>query len=494
MAACLDDDLVGALVARRLGPADAAAARDHLDICIDCRRLVASLARSVSPEEESTVVDDASHEVSIALTIPGSMVDALPLTGKVIADKYRILRVIGKGGMGCVVAAEHLQLQIQVALKLLHPQRVFDEEARARLGREACAAARIASPYAARVFDVGATEDGSPFMVMELLDGHDLGEELKSRGKVGWREAVRWTLQACHALAEAHRNGIVHRDLKPQNVVVLDGPGTRSIKLVDFGISKFLDGQVVDDAHTGEARIGTPRYMAPEQLKLGRAVDQRTDVWAIGVILHELVSGAHPFARGSLQAQCAAVLGGESASIEPTLAPAGLGAVIRRCLEKRPEDRYSSARGVAEALAPWAVAGSASLLEDMGVVPLRRASLASMAEIVRPTVLRRVGLGLAAFVAVAALALMVGVATRTRTGGSSAAAAVATPPASTAASRAPATPVSLEPVCSTPTVDLSAEPAVPPESASTSSGAPSHVPHHFTPPRRLRNAGFGDRR
>ena len=494
MTACLDDDLVGALVSRQLGAEQAVAAREHLDTCASCRRLVASLAQSVAPEGEATMVDPAPPAV------PGSeapLTDLTELVGRTIGGKYRVLRVIGQGGMGCVVAADHLQLRTQVALKVLHPHRVFVEEARARLGREAVAAARVASPYAARVFDVGTTEEGLPFLVMELLEGHDLGEELKIRGKIEWREAVRWTLQACHALAEAHRRGIVHRDLKPQNVFVVAGSGKRSVKLVDFGISKFLGGDGGDESsYTGEAWVGTPRYMAPEQLKLGHRVDERTDVWAIGLILHELVSGRHPFERPSLKAHCAAVLGEEPASLDPTLVPVGLDAVIGRCVTKAPEGRFPSAREVAVALAPFADAASASVLEEMGIGVGRRGSLASIALPARPASppARLVVGAAAAVVAVVAVVAMVtalGMRDRSRAD-AEAAAMAATVAASASPMLAPADSSGSGVSIASPPVTVSAADIVP-DGADAAAAAPRLL-RHVAPPRHARNAEFGGRR
>src|SRR5688572_23526902 len=169
--------------------------------------------------------------------------------GQIVADKYRIERVIGTGGMGVVVAATHVELDQKVAIKLL---REVNDEALARFQREARLLVRLKNPHVARVFDVGALDDDTPYIVMELLDGEDLGAILTARGRLGVEEAVDYVLEACEAIAEAHALGMVHRDLKPANFFVARGPGSgRAVKVLDFGVSKMLDQRPPGEQTTG---------------------------------------------------------------------------------------------------------------------------------------------------------------------------------------------------------------------------------------------------
>mgnify|MGYP001062724726 FL=1 len=221
-----------------------------------------------------------------------------PLTevqpGDLLAGKYRIERVLGRGGMGVVVSAVHEALDERVALKFLLPEALANQEAVQRFLREARAAVKIRSEHVARVTDVGTLESGAPYMVMEYLDGVDLARYLESRGPLPVPEAVEYMLQACEALAEAHALGIVHRDLKPANLFRIERvDGTPSIKLLDFGISKVIAHQVA--LTQTSSMLGSPLYMAPEQMTSSKHVDARADVWALGIILFELVTGEPPF-------------------------------------------------------------------------------------------------------------------------------------------------------------------------------------------------------
>jgi serine/threonine-protein kinase len=230
---------------------------------------------------------------------PARALSAAPSPGEVIATKYRVERVLGAGGMGVVVAAHHLQLETRVAIKFLLPGTLKDADAVARFAREARAAAKITNEHVARVFDVGALETGAPYIVMEFLDGVDLATRLRSQGPLDIEEAVEFLLQICEALAEAHALGIVHRDLKPANLFCFRRPdGLPWIKILDFGISKTLhtEGFSAQAAFTQSAAImGSPRYMSPEQMQSARNVDARSDIWALGIVLYELLAGRPPF-------------------------------------------------------------------------------------------------------------------------------------------------------------------------------------------------------
>jgi serine/threonine-protein kinase len=280
--------------------------------------------------------------------------------GEVVGGKYRVDRIIGQGGMGIVVEAMHLELDQPVAIKFLRTDIEEDgTDWRARFRTEARAAAAITSEHAVRVFDVATQETGPAFIVMELLNGEDLNMMLE-RGPLPVAEACDYLLQACEALAEAHAGGLVHRDLKPPNLFVARRPnGTRIVKVLDFGISKVLPGHRLAQsgrAHTTTRSIkGTPGYMAPEQLK-SQPIDPRTDIWSMGVILYELLTGVNPFDAETVPLQCVAVLTSQPAPIRQirTDVPPELEAVATRCLEKNRANRYQSVIELAMALAPFA--------------------------------------------------------------------------------------------------------------------------------------------
>jgi serine/threonine-protein kinase len=277
--------------------------------------------------------------------------------GQVLAGKYRIERVLGRGGMGVVVAAHHLQLDEKVALKFLLPEALQNPEAISRFVREARAAVRIKSEHVARVSDVGQLENGAPFMVMEYLDGGDLAAWLKQRGPMPVEQAVEFVLQACEAIAEAHALGIVHRDLKPANLFcVRRADGLLSVKVLDFGISKVTTPGADKDMTRTAAVFGSPFYMSPEQVVSSKGVDPRTDIWSLGVILFELVTGRVPFdaeAVTELVVKIVTYAPYALHALRPDLPP-GFEQVVMRCLEKDRERRYQSVAELAIALRDYA--------------------------------------------------------------------------------------------------------------------------------------------
>ena len=293
--------------------------------------------------------------------------------GEILAGKFRIERVLGQGAMGVVVAATHIQLDERVALKFLLPEALINADAVARFAREARAAVKIKSEHVVRVSDVGTLESGAPYMVMEYLQGQDLSERLFDGGRLPLADAVEFVLQACEALAEAHALGIVHRDLKPANLFVTTRPdGTSCIKVLDFGISKFVTaGSASEQGMTKTAMVmGSPLYMSPEQLSSTRSVDARTDIWAIGVVLYELISGQVPFEAESMPQLCAMVLGEAPPSLREQRAeiPQGLEAVVLRCLSKDRAQRYASVAELADALARFGPPSSARSAERIARV------------------------------------------------------------------------------------------------------------------------------
>lgn len=281
-------------------------------------------------------------------------------SGDVLAGKYRVERVLGKGGMGYVVSAIHLQLEERVAIKLLMPELCVQDEPVARFLREARAAVRIRSEHVARVLDVGVLDDGAPYMVMEYLEGNDLSAELDRRMQLGLLEAVEYVLQACEAIAEAHARGIVHRDLKPANLFLTRrADGSPLIKVLDFGISKAIvpdNAEPMASLTATQSLLGSPNYMSPEQVRKPKSVDARTDIWSLGVILYELLTGSLPFTAENAMSVLAAVVSDPTPRLRETRAeaPEGLEQVVSRCLSKEPTQRYADVAELAEALLPFA--------------------------------------------------------------------------------------------------------------------------------------------
>lgn len=280
--------------------------------------------------------------------------------GQILAGKYRVERVLGQGGMGLVLAARHIHLEERVAIKLMLAEAAFSQEAVARFVREARAAARLESAHVAKVSDVGTLEDGRPYMVMEYLDGADLSQVLTSSGPLAVQDAVDYVLQASEAIAEAHSIGIIHRDLKPGNLFLTRRRDrTPHVKVLDFGISKVKGPSMSqsDNAMTKtSAMMGSPLYMSPEQMTSVRDVDARSDVWALGIILFELLTGSTPFVGETLPQVCGLVIQSPdppASSRRPDL-PHELDAIIHRCLAKSPSDRYQNVAELAQELSPFA--------------------------------------------------------------------------------------------------------------------------------------------
>jgi serine/threonine-protein kinase len=276
--------------------------------------------------------------------------------GDVLAGKYRVDSVLGVGGMGIVVAATHVQLEQKVALKFLLPAALQSKEAVERFLREARAAVRLKSEHVAKVSDVGTLDSGAPYMVMEFLKGADLGRIVQET-PLGIEESVSFLLQACEAIAEAHSLGIVHRDIKPQNLFVTRRvDGRPLIKVLDFGISKTIDTQTGLSLTRTSSIMGSPLYMSPEQMRSSKTVDSRTDIWALGVVLYELLTGRVPWEAEAVPELCLKVVQDDPdppKSLKPEI-PEGLQAVILKCLRKKPDDRFSNVAELANALEPYA--------------------------------------------------------------------------------------------------------------------------------------------
>ncbi|HVR21639.1 MAG TPA: serine/threonine-protein kinase [Polyangiaceae bacterium] len=280
--------------------------------------------------------------------------------GDLISGKYAVERVLGDGGMGVVFAARHLELGERVALKFLLPEAAKNPEACQRFVREARAAARIKGEHVARVLDVGTRDDGMPFIVMEYLEGADLGRVLEIRERLTVSETIHYVLQACEAVAQAHALGIVHRDLKPANLFLTANPdGSPLVKVLDFGISKSASvfartlSPSITTVNTG---MGTPQYMSPEQARDASKVDARSDVWALGAIVYELLAGKPAFDAVDVPALVMMIATEEPPTLESQRpdVPVALAAVVRRCLQKNRDARFVDIAELARAFEPFA--------------------------------------------------------------------------------------------------------------------------------------------
>jgi len=277
--------------------------------------------------------------------------------GEVLAGKYRLDRIVATGGMGVIVQAHHLALDETVAIKFLNPGEGLKEESLVRFEREARASFKLQGEHACRVYDVG-RHDELPYMVMEYLEGQDLGYLLEDQIPHATADAVDFILQATEAVAEAHAHGIVHRDLKPENIFLARRPdGRTSIKVLDFGLSKLHDGAGGRERAVTRTQqiMGTPEYMSPEQWMSARDVGPTSDQWSLGVILYELLTGRQPFHEDNFARLCARVLRGE---IEPIRTyrgdvPVALEAAVLRALTKDPEGRFPHLGAFARAIAPF---------------------------------------------------------------------------------------------------------------------------------------------
>jgi serine/threonine protein kinase len=309
----------------------------------------------VSGDDPTQQVDGGPSQLSAA------SMRAAPAVGTLIG-KYVVERTLGMGGMGIVMAARHQHLGEVVAIKLLHPKASKDLVQIERFIREARATVRIKSEHVVRVLDAGADEvTGAPFIVMEYLEGHDLGQLLQKHGAMAVPAAVDLMLQICEAVAAAHALGIIHRDLKPSNFFVARrADGAPLVKVLDFGISKARVQEGAPDPRLTETQavFGSPTYMSPEQIRSSKNVDPRSDVWSLGVGLFEMLTGKLPFIADSVPGLLASVVADPPfrVSVFAPYVPEELEAIVHACLEKDPSRRIGSAAELAMRLAPFASA------------------------------------------------------------------------------------------------------------------------------------------
>lgn len=283
--------------------------------------------------------------------------DGLPIApGQLIGERYLVGQVLGGGGMGVVFEGTHVLLGTPVAVKLIHSELKNDPEAVQRFLNEARTTAALKGEHIARVFDVGVLESGEPYLVMEHLEGLGLDQYLQERGPLSQAEAVDIVLQACEGLAEAHAAALVHRDVKPANLFLARRPdGQFSVKILDFGIAKQKRSDEPGLTDPGKS-LGSPWYMSPEQMLTAHTVDERADVWSLGVLLFELLTNQRPFEGESVPQVCANVLTAPAPRISELRGdvPRELDSIILCCLEKEPTSRFRSVSQLAEALLPFA--------------------------------------------------------------------------------------------------------------------------------------------
>jgi serine/threonine protein kinase len=315
----------------------------------------------VEPISEVEPTADAVKDLLSKLR-PGLRVD----------DKYDVQAIIGRGGMGVVVAARHLDLGRDVALKFLCSSSngtTNGDEMRARFRREAQISAKLRNEHITRVLDVGSFA-GASFMVMERLEGNDLRRKLREAGgKLPLNVAMNYVLQLCEGIAEAHAHGIVHRDLKPSNLFITHAPdGTDLLKILDFGISKWSDAEVGELTKDGMV-LGSPKYMAPEQVFGATTIDTRADVWSIGAIFYQMLAGRTPYVETTLARFCQEIMSGPPPRLDTVAdVPKAVADVVERCFEQKPEDRMSSVADLAGALLDAVEEPGNSIRERLGAI------------------------------------------------------------------------------------------------------------------------------
>lgn len=314
---------------------------------------------------------------------------SLPQIGDLLSSKYRIERLIGEGGMGAVFQARHEKLGHPVALKFLLPSLAKDSQAAARFMNEARAAAQIQSSHVAKVLDVDSTPDGGAYMVIEYLEGADFSRILEQRGSIPVAEAAGYLLETCEALAHAHRLGVIHRDLKPANLFLAQSVDGRAVvKVLDFGISKASG--LASGITATSSLLGSPVFMSPEQVRSSKNVDARADIWSLGVIFYNLLTGALPFVGENFGEVFAAVLErtpAPASSLRPDL-PREVDEVIGMCLMRERDHRFANVADLADRLAPLAPAEGRPIAEAVRRIVTSARAISPSAPQVDPTCMK----------------------------------------------------------------------------------------------------------
>ncbi len=342
---CLDDNTVAAFLEGVLSERLRARVEQHIDRCENCRNLL------------SGAVDSTGAETGLATRIEGAGGGrrVLAQSGQRIADRYVLERELGRGGMAQVWRASDSKLRRDVAIKLMSRRSLAAASGFERFEREAMAIARLRSPYVVEIYDYGLA-DGCPFIVMEMLEGEDLRQRLKERGRLSVAEVANIVIDTAKGLSAAHEAGIVHRDLKPANIFLHRLElGEEQVKVFDFGVAKMLQDDAVPSAQTTAegVMVGTPRYMSPEQTHGSKAIDHRSDLWSLGVIAYTALTGRFPFAGegvGEIMTQITRETPQAPSTIDPDL-PAAVDRFFARALAKAPADRHDSALQMATEMA-----------------------------------------------------------------------------------------------------------------------------------------------
>lgn len=287
------------------------------------------------------------------------------MEGRILAGRYRLIAKLGQGGMGSVWKAEHLALRTNVAIKLIDPTAAESSDALARFQREALSAAELRSAHIVHIMDYG-IDEGVPFIAMELLEGESLAARLDRVQRLSWDETRRILQQVCRALAVAHGKGVVHRDLKPDNIFITLEGSEEVAKVLDFGVAKRLDSlSLSGDLKTRSGSLlGTPYYMSPEQALGEPGIDQRADIWSLGIIAYECLTGRRPYAKDTLGALLMSIC----QDVPPlpshvAMVPAGFDEWFKRTNARDPADRFPTAIEAATALNGLGSAASLPLVE-----------------------------------------------------------------------------------------------------------------------------------
>jgi serine/threonine-protein kinase len=300
--------------------------------------------------------------------------------GRTAGGKYKLVRLLGSGGMGEVYEAQHSIIGRRFAIKFLHPLLAGNSEVVARFQREAQAAGGLENENIAAVVDAGTADDGAPYLVMEYLDGEDLAHLLVRGGPLPVPRAAYIVIQACRGLAAAHGRGIVHRDLKPENLFICKrNDGSDLVKVLDFGIAKLHTGRAGTGLTQTGTTMGTPFYMSMEQARGAKEVDQRTDIYALGVILYEILSGAKPHPGESYNEILYHVLTQEPAPLDSVRSglPSGLSPVVQKAMAREAADRYASVADLMEELILFAGRAVTPLRSQVGLAAVQGATIQS---------------------------------------------------------------------------------------------------------------------